>query len=47
MPIKCKGKNLTKEVKMQNIDKLDRIYYWHIVTLLRLQYRLKILKGGK
>lgn len=47
MLIKCKGKDLTKEVKMQNIDKLDRIYYWHIVTLLRLQYRLKILKGGK
>lgn len=26
-------------------DKLDKCYYWHIITLATMQYKLKQLKG--
>ena len=48
MLIKCKGKDLTKEVKKKQnkkIDNINRIFYWHIITLAKLNYRLKQLKG--
>lgn len=49
MLLKCKGRDLVKEVKRKNkkIDNTDRIFYWHIITLAKLNYRLKQLKGGK
>lgn len=28
-------------------DKLDKCYYWHIVTLAIMKYKLRRLKGGK
>lgn len=45
----CKAKNLLKEIKRQNRkrDNIDKIFYWHIITLAKLNYRLKQLKGGK
>lgn len=27
------------------MDKLDKCYYWHIITLAKLKYKLKRLKG--
>ena len=27
-------------------DKLDRCYYWHIVTLAKMKYKLKRLGGN-
>lgn len=29
------------------MDKLDKIYVWHIITLATMKYKLKNLKGGK
>lgn len=28
-------------------DKLDKCYYWHIITLAKMKYKLKQLKGEK
>lgn len=28
-------------------DKLDKCYYWHIITLATMKYKLRRLKGGK
>ncbi|MCI8655454.1 MAG: hypothetical protein HFJ48_06285 [Clostridia bacterium] len=51
MIIVCKAKNLTKEIERQNrkVDNIHRIFCWHIITLAKLNYRLKELKlkGGK
>lgn len=32
---------------MEEKDKLDKSYIWHIVTLAKLKLRLTELKGGK
>lgn len=29
------------------MDKLDKCYIWHIITLTKMKYKLKQLKGGK
>lgn len=29
------------------MDKLDKCYIWHIITLATMQYKLKQLKEGK
>ena len=28
-------------------NKLDTCYYWHIITLAKMKYKLKQLKGEK
>lgn len=28
-------------------DKLDKCYYWHIITLATIKYKLRNLKGVK
>lgn len=28
-------------------DRLDKCYYWHIITLAKMKYKLRCLKGGK
>lgn len=28
------------------MDKLDKCYYWHIITLATMKYKLRQLKGG-
>lgn len=32
---------------MEKIDKLDKCYYWHIITLEKMKNNLKELKGVK
>ena len=27
------------------MDRLDKCYYWHIITLAKMKYKLKELKG--
>lgn len=29
------------------MDKLDKCYIWHIITLATMKYKLRKLKGGK
>lgn len=29
------------------MDKLDKSYYWHIITLAKMKLNLKEMKGGK
>lgn len=29
------------------MDKLDKLYIWHIITLATMKYKLRNLKGGK
>jgi hypothetical protein len=44
---RCDNENILFNAKVEKKDKLHDSYIWHIITLAKMKYKLRILKGVK